>query len=190
VNYKVENSKWESEIDLSILEAGLMIREQLIEKLMDDVERNKGNWNSSGLAIMNIENSIIGIRGDVPDEYIEYYLKFPISEMHEGDSIHNGRSFLMRITEKAAVIVVLKEEHLARLSAINLRGRISALHDFYLLDLDEKCSEKIFGESNINQSSSILEDTINKIKSGEIAADVAINQWLNSFISRVRNIQV
>jgi hypothetical protein len=189
VDSTIENSL-EPEIEPPILEGVIMIRKQLIEKLMDDVERNKGKWNSIGLAIINIENSIIGIRGKVPDEVIEYYMKFPISQMHEGDSINNSNSFLMRITEKAAVIVVLEEEHLARLSAINLRGRISALHDFYLLDLDEKRSEKIFAESNMNQSSSILEDAINKIKSGEIAADVAINQWLNSFISRVRNAQV
>jgi hypothetical protein len=167
-----------------------MTHQQLIEKLMDDVERNKGNWNSNGLAIINIENSIMGIRGEVPDEYIEYYMKFPISQMHEGDTINNRNSFLMRITEKTAVIVVLKEEHLARLSAINLRGRIAALHDFYLLDLDEKHTEKILGENNVNQSCSILEDAISKIKSGEIAADVAINQWLNSFINKVRTAQI
>ncbi|MGQ9720561.1 MAG: hypothetical protein ACUVXA_04470 [Candidatus Jordarchaeum sp.] len=164
-----------------------MKRKQLIEKLMDDVERNKGKWNSKGIAIINIENSIIGIRGKVSEECIEHYLKFPISEMHEGDSIHNGNSFLMRVTEKTAVIVVLGEEHFARLSAINLRGRISALHDFYLLDLDEKQSEKILEKGTPKESSSILGDTLNKIKSGEIAADIAINEWLNSFINKVRN---
>lgn len=177
----------ESEIDLPFLEVYIMKRKKLIQKLMDDVERNNGKWNSKGIAIINTENSIIGIRGEVPDEYIEHYLKFPISEMHEGDSIHNGSSFLMRITEKTAVIVVLNEEHFARLSAINLRGRISALHDFYLLDLDEKHSEKILGKGTIKGSGSILEDTINKIRDGQIAADVAINEWLNSFINRVRN---
>ncbi len=164
-----------------------MKRTQLIEKLMDDVERNKGKWNSKGIAIINIENTIMGIRGDVPEECIEHYLKFPISEMQEGDSIHNGSSFLMRVTEKTAVIVVLSEEHFARLSAINLRGRIAALHDFFLLDLDEKHSEKILGDGLIKESSSILEDTLTRIRGGEIAADVAINEWLNSFISRVRN---
>ncbi|WXG39670.1 MAG: hypothetical protein WED07_02355 [Candidatus Freyarchaeum deiterrae] len=163
-----------------------MVRQQLVEKLMDDVERNKGKWDSNGLAIINIENAVMGIRGKVPDEYIEYYTKFPISQMHEGDSINNGNSFLMRITEKTAVIVVLKEEHIARLSAINLRGRIAALNDFYLLDLDEKHSEKILAENNMDQSCSILDDVINKIRTCEIAADVAINQWLNGFISKVR----
>ncbi|MEM3562615.1 MAG: hypothetical protein QXR19_05265 [Candidatus Jordarchaeaceae archaeon] len=164
-----------------------MKREQLIEKLMDDVEMNKGKWNSKGIAIISVEKSLIGIRGEVPEKCIEYYLKFPISEMQEGDSIHNGNSFLMRVTEKTAVIVVQGEEHFARLSAINLRGRLSALHDFYLLDLDEKQGEKILGGRAPKDSGSILEETLNRIRSGEIAADVAINEWLNSFINRVRN---
>ncbi len=170
------------------LEVCDMNRKQLIEKLMDDVERNKGKWNSRGIAIVSMDKSLIGMKGDVPEKCIEHYLKFPISEMHEGDSIHNGNSFLMRVTEKTAVIVVLGEEHFARLSAINLRGRISALHDFYLLDLDEKQGEKILGGRDSKDSGSILEETLNRIRSGEIAADVAINEWLNSFISKVRNI--
>ncbi|MBS7250059.1 MAG: hypothetical protein KIH08_05630 [Candidatus Freyarchaeota archaeon] len=166
-----------------------MKREQLIEKLMDDVDRNKGKWNSKGIAIISVEKSLIGIRGEVPEKCIEYYLKFPISEMQEGDSIHNGNSFLMRVTEQTAVIVVLGEEHFARLSAINLRGRLSALHDFYLLDLDEKHGEKILGRGAPKESGSILKETLNRIRSGEIAADVAINEWLNSFINRVRNVE-
>jgi hypothetical protein len=164
-----------------------MKRDELIEKLMDDVERNKGKWNSRGIAIISVDKSLIGIRGEVPEKCIEHYLKFPILEMQEGDSIHNGNSFLMRVTEKTAVIVVLSEEHFARLSAINLRGRISALHDFYLLDLDDKHSEKVLGRSSPKESGSVLEETLKRIKSGEIAADVAINEWLNSFISKVRN---
>nr|MDO8077324.1 hypothetical protein [Candidatus Freyarchaeota archaeon] len=166
-------------------EAGVMVRAQLIDKLLNDVERNKGQWRSRGIAIVNVENSVIGVRGDVPAEYLEYYLKFPISEMNEGDSIHNGCSFLMRVTEKTAVIVVLNDEHFARLSAINLRGRISALHDFYLLDLDEKHSEKILERASTIPES-ILEDTLDKIKRGEIAADVAINEWLNTLINKVK----
>jgi hypothetical protein len=158
-----------------------------VEKLLEDVDRNKGNWNSNGVAIIDINNSIIGLKGDVPKECIEYYLKFPISEMHEGDSIHNGRSFLMRVTEKAAVIVVLKEEHLARLSAINLRGRIFALHDFYLLDLDGRDTERILNGKIIEGETSILDGVIDKIKCGEIAADIAINDWLNTLINKIRN---
>jgi len=165
-----------------------MPKSQLVEKLLDDVERNKGNWSSRGIAILSVDNSIIGVKGDVPKEYIEYYLKFPISEMNEGDSIHNKNSFLMRVSEKTAVLVVLNDEHFARLSAINLRGRISALHDFYLLDLDGGDRERILKgrEETIEAAGSILEDVINKIKCGELAADVAINDWLNTFISKVR----
>ncbi|MEM2145399.1 MAG: hypothetical protein QW279_08555 [Candidatus Jordarchaeaceae archaeon] len=164
-----------------------MQRSQLVEKLLEDVERNKGNWNSDGVAIIDMNNSIIGLKGDVPKECIEYYLKFPISEMHEGDSIHNRNSFLMRITEKTAVIVVLKEEHLARLSAINLRGRISALHDFYLLDLNDKDRERMLKSKIIEGETSILEDVLEKIKCGETAADIAINDWLNTLINKIKN---
>lgn len=164
-----------------------MQRSQLVEKLLEDVERNKGNWNSDGIAIIDMNNSIIGLKGNVSKECIEYYLKFPISEMHEGDSIHNRSSFLMRITEKTAVIVVLKEEHLARLSAINLRGRISALHDFYLLDLNDKDRERMLKSKIIKGETSILEDILGKIRCGEAAADIAINDWLNTLINKIKN---
>ncbi len=165
----------------------IMLQSQLLEKLMDDVERNKGNGNSRGIAILDVNSSVIGLKGDVPRECIDYYLKFPISEMYEGDSIHNKNSFLMRITEKTAVLVVLSEEHFARLAAINLRGRISALHDFYLLDLEGEDRERVLRGRALEGQSSILDDVMGKIKCGEIAADVAINDWLNTFISKVRS---
>ncbi|MGQ9723195.1 MAG: hypothetical protein ACUVXA_17970 [Candidatus Jordarchaeum sp.] len=158
-----------------------------MDKLLDDVERNKGNWNSRGMAILGVDSSVICLKGDVPREFIDYYMKFPISEMHEGDSIHNKNSFLMRITDKTAVLVILSDEHFARLAAINLRGRISALHDFYLLDLDSKDRERILRGRTIEGESSILGNVLDKIKCGEIAADVAINDWLNTFISKVKS---
>jgi len=165
-----------------------MQRTQLVEKLLEDVERNKGNWNSKGLAILDLDSSIIiGFKGDIPKEYIEYYLKFPISERHEGDSIHNRNSFLMRVTEKTAVLVVLGDEHFARLAAINLRGRISALQDFYLLDLDEPDTDRVLRGKIIEGETSILDGLMEKIKCGEIAADIAINDWLNNFITKIRN---
>nr|MDO8079638.1 hypothetical protein [Candidatus Freyarchaeota archaeon] len=164
-----------------------MQRSQLVEKLLEDVERNKGNWNSKGVAILDVDSSIIGFKGDVPKECIEYYLKFPISEMHEGDSIHNRNSFLMRVTEKTAVLVVLSDEHFARLAAINLRGRISALHDFYLLDLDGGDRERILRGKIIEGETSILDELMEKIKCGELAADIAINDWLNTFINKIRS---
>jgi hypothetical protein len=164
-----------------------MQRSQLVEKLLEDVERNKGNWSSKGVAIIDVDSSIIGSKGDVPKECIEYYLKFPISEMHEGDSIHNKNSFLMRVTEKTAVLVVLSEEHFARLAAINLRGRISALHDFYLLDMDEADTERVLRGKIIEGETSILDGVLEKIKCGETAADIAINDWLNTFINKIKN---
>lgn len=82
----------------------IMLWNQLLDKLLDDVERNKGNWNSRGMAILGVDSSVICLKGDVPREFIDYYMKFPISEMHEGDSIHNKNSFLMRITDKTAVL--------------------------------------------------------------------------------------
>nr|MDO8090294.1 hypothetical protein [Candidatus Sigynarchaeota archaeon] len=65
---------------------------------------------------------------------------------------------------------------------------ISALHDFYLLDLDGRDRGRILKgrEKTIETAGSILKEVINKIKCGELAADVAINDWLNTFISKVR----
>lgn len=166
----------------------VMLRSQLVEKLLEDVERNKGNWNSKGVAILDINNSLIGLKGEVPKEYLDYYTKFPISEMHEGDSIHNRNSFLMRVTEKTAVVVVLSDEHFARLAAINLRGRISALHDFYLLDLDGGDRERLLRGKIIKGQTSILDGVLEKIKTGEVAADIAINEWLNTLINKIKAI--
>jgi hypothetical protein len=163
-----------------------MLRSQLVEKLLEDVERNKGNWSSKGVAILDINNSVIGLKGDVPKECLDYYTKFPISEMHEGDSIHNRNSFLMRVTEKTAVVVVLSDEHFARLAAINLRGRISALHDFYLLDLDGGDRERLLRGKIIKGQTSILDGVLEKIKTGEVAADIAINEWLNTLINKIK----
>jgi hypothetical protein len=136
-----------------------MTHTQLIEKLIEDVERNKGGWKSKGIAIIDTDHSVLGVKGDVPQECLDYYLKFPISEMHEGDSINNSNSFLMRVTEKTAVIVVMKEGNLARLSAINLRGRICALSDFLKLDLAEDQTEKLAGGTILKDVSLNLENT-------------------------------
>ncbi|MEM3593264.1 MAG: hypothetical protein QXS27_00890, partial [Candidatus Jordarchaeaceae archaeon] len=92
----------------------------------------------------------------------------------------------MRVTEKTAVVVVLSDEHFARLAAINLRGRISALHDFYLLDLDGGDRERLLRGKIIKGQTSILDGVLEKIKTGEVAADIAINEWLNTLINKIK----
>nr|MDO8081236.1 hypothetical protein [Candidatus Freyarchaeota archaeon] len=121
------------------------------------MERNKGNWSSKGIAVLDLDGSVIGSKGDVPKEHIEYYHKFPLRDMAEGSSLHFKNSFMMKITEFFAVVVVLSDEHFARLSAINLWGRIAALHDLYRLDEEER--------KKVESQFSILGKLIKKVKS-------------------------
>jgi hypothetical protein len=108
--------------------------------MIEQVELNLGSWKPEALAIVDVNYKVWGEKGKVSKDYIEYYRKFPLSDMHEGDSVHNSNSFLMKVTEKTGIIVVMRDVNLARLSAINLRGRINALSDFF--DLEKLVKEK------------------------------------------------
>jgi hypothetical protein len=112
--------------------------------MIELVELNSGNWKPSGLAIVDINYKVWGSKGIFSKDFLNYYKRFPLSEMHEGDSIHNSNSFLMKITEKTGIIVVMKDVNLARLTAINLRGRINAFSEFYCLEklVEEKDKDK------------------------------------------------
>jgi hypothetical protein len=114
--------------------------------MIEQVELNIGNWKPESLAIIDINYKVWGEKGNIPKKCLEYYKKFPLTEMHEGDTIHNSNSFLMKVTEKTGIVVVMKEVSLARLSAINLRGRINALSDFY--SLEKLIKEKERGKSS------------------------------------------
>ncbi|WXG42282.1 MAG: hypothetical protein WED07_16205 [Candidatus Freyarchaeum deiterrae] len=126
--------------------------ESSVDKMIEQVERNGGNWKPEALAIVDINFDLWGEKGSVPKEFIAYYKMFPLSEMHVGDTIHNNNSFLMKVTEKTGVIVVMEDPHIARLAAINLKGRINALSEFYALEkfikVKDKSQEKIEKMSN------------------------------------------
>ena len=98
------------------------------------VELNLGNWKPFAVVIIDINYKVWGRKGEISSEVFEYFKKFPINEMRPGDSLHNSNTFLMKITEKTGIIVGIKDVQLSRLAAINLRGRISALSDFYNLE--------------------------------------------------------
>ena len=123
-----------------------MSESNIIDGMIDQVELNLGTWKPEALAIVDVTYKVWGEKGKVPKMCFQYYKKFPLSEMHEGDTIHNSNSFLMKVTEKTGIIVVMKDINLARLSAINLRGRINALSDFY--SLDKLVKEKDKGKSS------------------------------------------
>jgi len=112
----------------------LLSEESEIGKLIELVELNVGNWKPLAVVIIDINYKIWGEKGSVPGEYLKYYETFPLKGLHVGDSINNSASFLMKVTEKTGVIVVMQDPHISRLSAINLRGRLNALSEFYTLE--------------------------------------------------------
>ena len=121
---------------------GIALTEPNIGKMIEQVELNAGNWKPEALAIVDINFELWGEKGSVPKESVSYFQKFPLLEMHVGDSVHNNNSFLMKVTEKIGIIVVMEEPHIARLVAINLKGRINALSEFYSLEKFVKEKDK------------------------------------------------
>jgi hypothetical protein len=113
-----------------------------INRLIDIVELNVGNWKPVAVAIVDLNHRVWGEKGNVSKEFLDYYEKFPISGMHIGDSINNSSSFLLKVTEKTGVIVIMEDPHISRLAAINLRGRLNALDDFYTLEKFVKEKDK------------------------------------------------
>lgn len=119
-----------------------MSEESEVGKLIELVELNVGNWKPLAVAIIDLNYKIWGEKGNIPKEYTKYYETFPIKGMHVGDSINNSNSFLMKVTEKTGVIVVMQDPHISRLAAINLRGRLNALSPFYTLEKQIKEKDK------------------------------------------------
>lgn len=105
-----------------------------ISNMLKLVELNLGRWKPFAVLIVDINFKVWGQKGEIPTEALAYFKKFPIKEMHPGDSVHNSNAFLMKITEKTGIIVGIDDIQLSRLAAINLRGRISALSNFYNLE--------------------------------------------------------
>ncbi|MEM2144145.1 MAG: hypothetical protein QW279_02200 [Candidatus Jordarchaeaceae archaeon] len=103
-------------------------------KLTKLVELNLGRWKPEAVVIIDVNYKVWSKKGRFSSNILDYYKKFPLSEMHVGDTVNNSSSFLMKVTEKTGVIVVMNDPYLAKLSAINLSGRINALSDFYNLE--------------------------------------------------------
>ncbi|MEM3594449.1 MAG: hypothetical protein QXS27_06950 [Candidatus Jordarchaeaceae archaeon] len=101
-----------------------------------------GKWKPKSVYIVDVNFNVWGKRGELPQEVLSYYSKFPFWEMHIGDTLHNENTFMMKITEKTAIVVRMDDPHVSRLSAINLKGRINALSQFYTLDKQVKVKKK------------------------------------------------
>jgi hypothetical protein len=118
-------------------------------RMIELVELNLGRWKPLAVAIIDINYKVWDQKGEIAPDIFEYYKKFPLSEMHLGDSVHNNNTFLMKVTEKTGIIVGMDDMHVARLSAINLRGRMSALSEFYRLEkfVEKKKSSTRIGDA-------------------------------------------
>nr|MDO8080985.1 hypothetical protein [Candidatus Freyarchaeota archaeon] len=114
-----------------------------MDELFNVVETNLGNWKANAIFIVDFNFNIWGKKGDISEEVLNFYHKFPLREMHVGDTMHNESTYMMKVTEKTAVIIRMDDAHIARLSAINLKGRINALSPFYTLEKYVKETKKL-----------------------------------------------
>lgn len=105
-----------------------------IDQIFETIEKNLGSWKAQGIALLDVNLKVWGIKGEVSKDVFRFYEKFSLYDMHPGDTISNNNTFMIKATEKIGVIVVMKDTHLAMLSAINLKGRINALSDLYNLE--------------------------------------------------------
>jgi hypothetical protein len=102
-----------------------------VDKLIDLVELNVGNWKPTAVAIVDVNYKVWGEKGSVPKSILSYYKKFPLSEMQVGDNMNNSSSFLIKVTEETGVIAIMGDPQISRFAVTNLRGRLKALSEFY-----------------------------------------------------------
>lgn len=112
------------------------------EKLLRIIESNIGKLSAEAIYIIDGDFNVWAHRGEIKGEIIGYYRKFPLATMNIGSLVCNKKSFLLKITERTGVIVVMKEEHHTMMAAANLRSRINALSEFYELDKAIEILEK------------------------------------------------
>lgn len=117
-----------------------------VDKLLSLVEVNLGRWKPLAIAIVDVNNKVWGKKGEIPAEFLEYYKSFPLRSMHIGDTVHNSNSFLMKVTDKVGIVIVMQDPHISRLASINLRGRINVLSEFYLIDRYVKDKKSILND--------------------------------------------
>ncbi len=111
-----------------------MIENFQMDEVINLIEINCGNWKPTSIAIIDRTFKIWGLKGEFPEKFVNLFENYSLDELKSGDSIHNGNSFLMKVTEKTAVIISMGDERLSILASANLRGRINALSDFYMLE--------------------------------------------------------
>ena len=105
-----------------------------IDNMIHLIELNLGSWKPRSIVVIDKDFKVWGLKGKISEEAVKLFEKYSLEELKPGDSIHNGNSFLMKITEKTGVIVSMGDIRLSILASANLRGRINALSDFYLLE--------------------------------------------------------
>lgn len=113
------------------------------------VELNVGSTPLSAVAIIDVNFRIWAVKGKLEDilEVLKKYENVPLSEMKTGEEIHDGGSFLMKVTDKSYVLAAVKNPLLVKIAIANLRGRINALSSFYVLD-------KLIDEDNLSRKNS------------------------------------
>nr|MDO8082423.1 hypothetical protein [Candidatus Freyarchaeota archaeon] len=151
-----------------------------VGKLIELVELNVGNWKPQAVAIIDINYKIWGEKGSIPKDVLNYYKKFPLSGMQVGDGINNNGSFLMKVTKKTGVIVMMGDHHISRLAAINLRGRLNALSEFYNLEklIKEEDENPLSEASNVERLIELVELNVGNWKPLAVAIiDVNYKIW-------------
>jgi hypothetical protein len=128
-------------------EKGLYAKEEQLTRL---VEINLGKWKPNGILIVDDDFKILGRKGKISDEALAYYRKFPVKEMHMGDTVQNENTYMMKVTERIAILIEMENDHLARISAMNLKGRTNAFSTFDELErqLEKEESGNEISETN------------------------------------------
>jgi hypothetical protein len=148
-----------------------------VDSLIELVELNVGDWKPLAVAIVDVNYKIWGEKGSVPKNILSYYKKFPLSNMQVGDGINNNGSFLIKVTKKTGVIVVMGDPRISRLAAINLRGRLNALSEFYNLEkfIKEENKNPLSEETNVDKLIELVELNVGDWKPLAVAV-VDVNQ--------------
>ena len=113
-----------------------------VVEVFETIDTNLGSWKAQGIAILDVNFKVWGVKGELSDDIFSFYEKFSLIDMHIGDTVSNNNTFMMKATDKIGVIIVMKDTHLAMLSAINLKGRINALSDLHELEKHIETEEK------------------------------------------------
>ncbi len=100
------------------------------------IELNVGSISLSTVAIIDANFKIWAIKGKLDDaiKILKKYENAPLPKMKMGEEVHDDGSFLMKVTDKSYVLAAVKNPLLIKIAIANLKGRINALSNFYILD--------------------------------------------------------